>query len=342
MQENFSELTAVAGNFELMSALLDLTGDDVEDKLNVPLYFQRLKQKVPNSMTERLRVLETEHIIRKQSNGLYSITVFGAVLLANDLRDFSLIRRKEIRVVQYQGTGRREIQRSKSFEQGYAVCISELLSFIDALLPSQEPISNTGERLVIRAFPPAVVRELLVNAMIHQDLSSQGDCVLFEILENRLEITNPGTLLVEKEHIIDQPPKSRNPLLAGAMQQMHLCEESGSGWDRIVELCECDHLPSPEVIQYPQRGTKVVLYTHIDYADLTREQKLWACYLHACVLQMDNKSVTNATLRERFGLDAKSASSISRLLAEAVKQNLLKLVDESVGSKAKRYVPYWA
>ena len=75
---------------------------------------------------------------------------------------------------------------------------------------------------------------------------------------------------------------------------------------------------------------------------MTNEQKLWACYLHTCLLAMKNQSATNATLRDRFGLGSKSASSVSRLLRDAVTQGLIKLKDDAVGTKAKRYVPYWA
>ena len=328
--------------FELSAAARDLSAEMVDQRLDILTYFQKLGQKVPDSLKERLKYLEIEQIIRQQENGLFSISNFGALLLAKDFRDFPSIRRKEVRVVQYRDAGRTEIIRSRSFEQGYAVCFGELLTYIDALLPSSEFIAATGERRVQRTYPPEVVRELITNALMHQDLNSKGDCVLCEIFENRVEITNPGTLLIDKDRIVDLPPKSRNELLAGLMRHMHLCEELGMGWDKVVELCENAQLPSPSIIQYPDRATRIVLYSHIDFFEMTNEQKLWACYLHTCLLAMKNQSATNATLRDRFGLGSKSASSVSRLLRDAVTQGLIKLKDDAVGTKAKRYVPYWA
>ena len=328
--------------FELSAALRDLTAEMVDQKLDVLTYFQKLGQKTPDTLKERLKYLEVEQIIRQQENGLFSISNFGALLLAKDFKDFPSIRRKEIRVVQYQGSGRSQIIRSRSFEQGYAVCFAELITFIDALLPSSERIAPTGERKVQRAYPPEVIRELITNALMHQDLSSKGECVVCEIFDARVEITNPGTLLIDKERIVDLPPKSRNELLAGLMRHMHLCEELGIGWDKVVEFCENAQLPSPSIVQYTGRATRVILYSHMDFFEMTNEQKLWACYLHTCLLMIKNQSATNATLRERFGLQKQSASSVSRLLHEAVTAGLVKLKDEAVGTKAKRYIPYWA
>ena len=297
--------------------------------------------KTPDKLDERIKYLEADQLIKRQDNQLFSITNFGALLLANDFRDFPSILRKEVRVVQYRGASRKNILRSKSFEQGYATCISDLLGYLDALLPSSEPISPTGEREIRRVYPPAAVRELVINAIIHQDLTSTGDCVQCELFDNRIEITNPGTLLVEKSRILDMPPKSRNVLLARAMRRMHFCEEMGTGWDRVTEECELAQLPSPGIVQY-DTSTKVIVYAHIDFFELDQEQKLWSCYLHACIMWLSGRSATNSSLRERFGLDKRSSSSISRVLGKSVSIGLLKLKEEVVGTKSKRYIPYWA
>lgn len=327
--------------FELTAALSNLTADDVKDKLNVDAYFHRLQKNAPDLLSEKLKHLEADQIIKRQDNQLFSITNYGALLLANDLQDFPSVSTKEIRVVQYQGNSRRKISRSKDFHQGYAVCVSDLFNYIDALLPSSEPITRTGEREILRPYPMDVMRELLINALIHQDLTFSGSCVKFEIFDHQVEISNPGALLIEKNRIVDLPPRSRNVLLAKMMRRMHFCEELGTGWDRVVEECEIAQLPSPE-IRETENSTQVIIRSHVDFFELVTEQKLWSCYLHACIQWLKGKSTTNATLRDRFGLDRKSSSSISRLLAQAVSVGLLKCKEESVGTKAKKYVPYWA
>lgn len=329
-------------NFECTPALVNQSEEQVQDKLDIRAYFEKLAQKIPQSIEKQFETLKDEQILIRQESGLWTITNFGAVLLAKRLSDFPTLIRKEVRVIKYRGSKRTEIARSKTFDQGYAVSIDRFLDYVDALLPSDEPITGLGARVIERVYPPAVIRELLLNALIHQDLTSSGNCVLVEIFDNRVEITNPGTLLVNRNRIVDFPPKSRNEHLARIMRRMSLCEELGTGWDRVVELCEASLLPAPDIIEYVNTATKVILYSHIHFAELTEEQKLWACYLHACLLWLEGKSTTNSSLRDRFGLDKKQVSSVSRLLREAVKTGLLKNKDESAGTKSARYVPYWA
>lgn len=86
----------------------------------------------------------------------------------------------------------------------------------------------------------------------------------------------------------------------------------------------------------------MIVYSHIDFFELSQDQKLWACYLHCCIMHLSGKSATNTTLRERFNLGKQSSSSISRLLAKAVQVGWLKFKDDAVGTKSKKYIPYWA
>lgn len=74
----------------------------------------------------------------------------------------------------------------------------------------------------------------------------------------------------------------------------------------------------------------------------TDEDKLWACYLHACVKQVQNEQLTNTSLRERFGLNQSSAGSVSRLIKEALNLKLIKPLDPDTAPRYMRYIPYWA
>ena len=52
--------------------------------------------------------------------------------------------------------------------------------------------------------------------------------------------------------------------------------------------------------------------------------------------------MTNATLRERFGIEPKNSAMVSRIIGQAVEQKVIKPYDEAVGKKAMSYVPMWA
>ncbi len=56
------------------------------------------------------------------------------------------------------------------------------------------------------------IREAVANALIHQQADISGSSLLVEIFDSRIEITNPGTPLVNIKRIVDNPPKSRNEI----------------------------------------------------------------------------------------------------------------------------------
>lgn len=75
---------------------------------------------------------------------------------------------------------------------------------------------------------------------------------------------------------------------------------------------------------------------------IPREEKLRAVYQHASIKYLQNGALTNKSLRERFGLADTYSASISRLIKEAVKEQVIKPLDESSSNKFIRYIPSWA
>ena len=146
---------------------------------------------------------------------------------------------------------------------------------------------------------------------------------------------------LDKYRIIDNPPKSRNEKLATLMRQLKLCEELGTGWDKITLACEKALLPAPQITQY-EDNVKVSLFSKIPYQNMAKEDRLWACYLHACIRHAQGQYLSNSSLRERFGVAPSTAGSISRLIKEAVSQSLIKPLDENMSNKQMKYIPIWA
>ena len=80
-------------------------------------------------------------------------------------------------------------------------------------------------RKEVSMYPELSVRELVANAIIHQDLTLRGTGPMIEIFADRMEITNPGIPLVNTERFLDSPPRSRNESLAPFMRRVGICEE---------------------------------------------------------------------------------------------------------------------
>jgi predicted HTH transcriptional regulator len=133
----------------------------------------------------------------------------------------------------------------------------------------------------------------------------------------------------------------RSMLLLIKDGDLHVCEELGRGWDRMVISCEMQRLPAPR-IQIYQDSTKVSLFSHYEFSNISMEDKLWSTYLHACVRYVEGNALTNSSLRERFGLNTTSAGSISRLIKEATDKKWIKPLDPTTARRYMRYIPGWA
>ena len=215
-----------------------------------------------------------------------------------------------------------------------------LIDYINNLLPNNE-ILGKALRKVVPMYPELAIRELIANAIIHQNFFMQGTSPLIEIFADRLEITNPGTPLIDIARFVDHPPVSRNEKLASFMRRIGICEERGSGYDKVVFSTELYQLPAPEIEIYNDH-TKVVLYAYKEFSKMSKEDRCRACYLHACLKRVNRDVMTNASLRERFKIDAKNSSMISRLLNETCAMGLIKISPDSTSDKTRKYLPYWA
>lgn len=326
--------------FEERYARSDLELSEALRLLDYGIYFDITGIPQPVEVDKIAHYMLEEMILVRQDDGLYSITNLGAILFAKRFSDFPRISRKAIRVVQYSGNNRLNMLKEDIGGKGYVVGFEGLMKYLQALIPTEEVISG-AIREQKSAYPILAIREAVANALIHQDFSITGTGPVVEVFQNRIEITNPGTPLVEVARIIDNPPRSRNEKLAALMRRLRMCEELGTGWDKITISCELQQLPAPR-IQLFEDSTRVTLYSEMPFSSISPEDKIWACYLHACILQVQGEQLTNASLRERFGLKSSSAGSISRLIKEAVNQNWIKPLDPTTAPRYMKYVPFWA
>lgn len=326
--------------FEELTAKSDLTINDAMQMLDYTTYFDLNNIPIPSDLDGILHYFLEEGIVVKQDNGLYAISNLGALLFAKNILSFPKISRKAIRIVQYDGNNRLLMKKENTDSKGYVMAFSNAMKYIEALIPTEEVISDTT-RDKKSAYPILAIREAVANALIHQDLTISGTGPVVEVFSNRIEITNPGIPLVDIARIIDNPPKSRNENLASLMRRLRMCEELGTGWDKIVIACELFQLPAPKIEVY-ESSTKVTLYSEMSFSNIAPEDKLRACYLHACIKQVQGEQLTNSSLRERFGLKESSSGSVSRLIKEAVEIGLIKPLDPTTAPRYMKYIPAWA
>ena len=165
---------------------------------------------------------------------------------------------------------------------------------------------------------------------------------IIEIYKNHIEISNPGSCLVDPEKIIESVPKARNERIVDVMRRLKICEIRGSGIDRTIEAVELLQLPAPK-FENSDNAFKVYIYAYRPFEKLMTEEKLRALYQHVTLLYIQQQFATNTSLRLRFGLGEKKTSVISKLVTSAKDSHLIKNFDPNSESKKYiKYVPIWA
>lgn len=203
-----------------------------------------MNQPLPDNRAGILARLTAERGIAPKGSQ-FAITNLGAILFAKKLKAFDRLARKALRVVIYQGTSRVETIKEQPGAKGYAIGYEGAVGFIRDQLPQNEQI-HESLRKEVRMYPEIAICELVANAIIHQDFSLTGTGPMVEIISDRIEFTNPGRPLIDPLRFIDEPPRSRNKTLAALMRRMNICEDRGSGVDKVIFNIELFQLPAPD------------------------------------------------------------------------------------------------
>lgn len=326
--------------FELRVAMENISASRVTEVLDCAAYYTLMKLPLPSEREGIIHNMKDEQFIREMDNGSYEITNMGALLLAKDLNLFSHLKRKAIRVIKYKDNRRTTAVREQIFTKGYAIQFEDIADYIMSLIPQEEEIDG-GRRKEHIMFPRKAIREMLGNMIIHQDLTAHGSGPIMEVFNTRIEASNPGNLLVDVNRIIDTAPHSRNEAMASFLRIVRICEERGSGFDRMEEGMSELLIPAPKV-ETGDDFARTKLYWYQRLANWTKEDKIRTCYLATCYNYVNETEVSNSILRKRFGVEEKNKSIISRIVKDTLEAGLIKLADETAAPKMRKYVPYWA
>lgn len=321
------------------SSKTGLDAQQVVDLLDTQTFFELLKLPYPTDRVGVIDRLMRERLI-DQVNGQYAIRRLGALLLAKKLDEFPDLARKAPRVVVYTSTSKLDTRLDQTGTKGYAVGFQGLVQFVMNQLPQNEMIEDALRRET-KLVPEVVIRELIANALIHQDMAVGGASVMVEIYSNRVGISNPGDPIVPLERFIDGY-QSRNERLADIMRRFHICEEKSSGVDRVVEAAEVYQLPAPD-FRSGYRRTVVTIFGPKPFDEMERQDRIRACYQHCCLRYVMGEKMSNQSLRERFGVPEAKTATVSLIIRATKEAGLIKADDsETVSTRYARYLPFWA
>lgn len=317
----------------------NLTGADIISLLDTQSYFDLMGVPYPESQKSVLSRLLKEELITQRPSG-WGITQMAAILLAKKLEDISSeLARKATRFVIYDGKNKTKTKVERLGVKGYAVGFEVLVDLVHSSAP-QNHFVEVAIREEVKMFPRQALRELIANALVHQDFSETGH-VFIEMYDDRVEISNPGTPPINVQRFIDEF-KSRNERLADIMRRMGICEEKGSGVDKVIHLAEQFQLPAPDFRANDIRTT-AVLFSHQEFSKMSKDDRIRACYQHCCLMYLSNQKMSNNSLRERFLIPAERVATVSNVIAATKEQQLIRIDDsETTSTRYARYLPFWA
>ena len=200
----------------------------------------------------------------------------------------------------------------------------EALVWLRARLP--DPIDRTGARRVNLLDPfYSMVREALVNAIIHRDYAIAGAKCQIAVTPDRVTVMSPGLpvepVTLEQMQSLDAPMLSRNPVLHYVFSQMKLAEERGLGLRSLRRQAARAELPLP---RYRWQAPYLVLTIYRSAEALARQlagsgvmEMLNAAAAESWRVAALRDSISARELIASTGFDERKAQRVLKSLQEA-------------------------
>ena len=96
------------------------------------------------------------------------------------------------------------------------------------------------------------------------------------------------------------------------------------------------------VMKWGTEGRQDGQFSHPAGLAMDKDDRVRACYLHACLKYVQRDYLTNTSLRGRFGIEEKNRAMASRLIRVSVEAGAIAVYDPDTSPKHMKYVPWWA
>lgn len=195
----------------------------------------------PAQGSEQWRRLLLNLELVTETSASTSATVDGMLLFGRNNRRF--VPQCGVRAVSYAGTDLAYATRADEEIKGALLPLGSsdgslletglIERTLDFIRRNTEPSAHLqrGRRIDRSAYPDDVIRELVVNALVHRDYSITGTDVMLSIFSDRLEIQSPGTLpnSISVERLVAGSRYARNQTLVNVMRDYGYVDGRGMG-----------------------------------------------------------------------------------------------------------------
>ncbi|MGH0347393.1 ATP-binding protein [Sinorhizobium meliloti] len=226
---------------------LNVPRSDAEpSKLQAVVAALRASDRVKPSVKEKTPDELLDHY--QMSQGPY-LTNLGILCVGQRFRRAQLTTAPVVQFIKYDEHGQKV---NKLVWDDYLLNPMELIEAVWQEVPDFRESYELPDGLFrqnVPAFDEVVVRELLVNALVHRPYTQRGD-IFLNLHPDRLEIVNPGLLPlgVTPQNVLHTTVR-RNEHLARLFHDLRLMEREGSGYDKIFEVLLSHGRPAPELVE---------------------------------------------------------------------------------------------
>lgn len=235
-----------------------------------------------------------------------TLTHLGVLLLGTTANRRALGTAPLIQAIKYDETGQKI---NKWVWDDYSLSPVELVDAVWREVPDFRESYEVAEGLYrhnVPAYDEKVIRELLVNALVHRPYTQGGD-IFINLHPDRLEIVNPGRfpLGVTPRNIL-HASRRRNEGLARVFHDLDLMEREGSGFDLIYDLLVSKGRPAP----VPAEG--------IDSVRVTIHRRIMRPDVMRLVKEIDGRFQLTQRERIALGMLAQSDGLTAKQLADCL------------------------
>jgi predicted HTH transcriptional regulator len=166
-----------------------------------------------------------------------------------------------VRCARFAGSNREKILDQADINAPLPLAADLIIAFIERNISKEGRIGRML-REDIPQYPSVAIREAVMNALLHSDYAMTGCHIQIAIFDDRIEFTNPGGLPFGQtiEKALAGSSRIRNRVIARVFRELHLIEQWGSGFRRIVEACRGRGL-KPPLMEELNNQFRLVLYS---------------------------------------------------------------------------------
>ncbi|MFD1553416.1 hypothetical protein DNU06_07035 [Putridiphycobacter roseus] len=209
---------------------------------------------------------------------------------------------------------------TETFDDALVLIPNQIEEWLNKVLPSSIDRSKFKAKQVSE-FPPEVIREAIINAMIHRDYSLDGAKISLEIFSDKIIVKSPGKpyypITIEAMRNFTANSYSRNKKLAFVFNEMDLMEESALGMDTYRSLWKVYDLPIP-IIDYKNENIVVTFPRTVEAVmdSISKTKELNEEELVGFELVRTKGKVTRAQYETHFSFDKKKAERHLKRMVE--------------------------